>query len=457
MATLVNSLNELLRAKLAGGSVVAIIAAFLLGVFVGFTPCVYPVLPITVAYIGSIAKGSKLNGLAYSLVYVLGMALVYAALGVITVAVVHSEIGAIWNNGWVLLALANFFLLLALWQLKVIQISVPQFIRGTGERRSLAQAGAAPVVRRALGALMVGAASGLVVGPCTVPGLAAMVALIGKGAAEGSVGSLAFGAVAMFAYSLGLGSLIIICGTFSGFLANLPKSDAWLGRIEKAFAILLILMAEYFLVFLGQEAKFPSLTSLASALTQTTRPRYTPILTQPSQPAQVPSVKAAVGSRAPDWQMSDPDGGAVKLSDYSGRKGVLLVFFATWCALCMEEVPSLIAFQNKYRNQGIELIGVDLDQSAHVVKRFAEDRKVNYKLLLDADSKVAATYGVAGIPTLVGIDAAGVIRYVDNDLPADLDTLVKQLEPGPSSFHSSYRARASFRLVPVVCLSGERQ
>jgi hypothetical protein len=55
---------------------------------------------------------------------------------------------------------------------------------------------------------------------------------------------LAFGAVAMFAYSLGLGSLIIICGTFSGLLANLPKSDAWLGRIEKAFAILLILVAE---------------------------------------------------------------------------------------------------------------------------------------------------------------------------------------------------------------------
>ena len=119
----------------SGGSLFAILAAFVFGVFVGFTPCVYPILPITVAYIGSIARGSKLNGFIYSLIYVLGMAIVYSTIGVIT-AITGGQIGRIWSNGWVLLALANFFILLALWQLKVIQISVPQIIRGAGPRRA---------------------------------------------------------------------------------------------------------------------------------------------------------------------------------------------------------------------------------------------------------------------------------------------------------------------------------
>jgi cytochrome c-type biogenesis protein len=248
MSATLYSLGEHLRTSLQGGSTFAIVAAFAFGVFVGFTPCVYPILPITVAYIGSIARGSKLNGFLYSLVYVLGMAIVYSTIGVIT-ALAGGQIGVIWNNGWVLLALANLFILLALWQLKVIQIPLPQIIRGAGPRRS-----------GALGALLVGGASGLVVGPCTLPGLAGMVTLIG--AHGGSAGSLIFGAAAMFAYSLGLGSLAVICGTFSGILTNLPRSGAWLNAIEKTFAILLILVAECFLIYLGQNAKFPLLSSL---------------------------------------------------------------------------------------------------------------------------------------------------------------------------------------------------
>jgi len=248
MSATLYTLGEHLSASLQAGSIFAILAAFAFGVFVGFTPCVYPILPITVTYIGSIARGSKLNGFIYSLIYVLGMAIVYATIGVIT-AITGGQIGRIWNNGWVLLALANFFILLALWQLKVIQISVPQIIQGAGPRR-----------RGALGALLVGGASGLVVGPCTLPGLAAMVTLIGAHARGGSTGSLIFGAAAMFAYSLGLGSLAIVCGTFSGILTNLPRSGAWLNAIEKTFAILLIVVAECFLIYLGQNAKFPLLS-----------------------------------------------------------------------------------------------------------------------------------------------------------------------------------------------------
>lgn len=245
-------LSDSLSAALGQGSAVAVAFAFLLGLFVGFSPCVYPVLPLTVAYIGGISKGGKLNGFLYSLLYVLGMAVVYCTVGVVS-ALIGGDLRSLWGNGWVLLAFANFFLFMALWQLGVIRISLPQL--AGGKRRS-----------GALGALGVGAASGLIVGPCTVPGLAAMLTLVSASAARGGegthLGGLLFGIVAMFAYSLGLGSLILICGTFSGVLANLPRSGRWLNVIEKVFAVVMILLAEFFLIYLGQNARFPLLSRL---------------------------------------------------------------------------------------------------------------------------------------------------------------------------------------------------
>lgn len=241
-------LNDSLASALGQGSVAAIGIAFLLGIFVGFSPCIYPVLPLTVSYIGSISKGRKLNGFLYSLLYVLGMAVVYCTLGVIGATV--GGLRGLWGNGWVLLGMANFFLLLAMWQLGVIHIRLPQFAGNS----------------RKSGALGVGAAAGLIVGPCTVPGLAAMLTLISTSAARNgnaaNVGALLFGITAMFAYSLGLGSLILICGTFSGVLTNLPRSGRWLNVMEKVFAVVMILLAEFFLVYLGQNARFPLLANL---------------------------------------------------------------------------------------------------------------------------------------------------------------------------------------------------
>ncbi len=413
-------LGTLLGSSLAQGSALAILIAFLFGVFVGFTPCVYPVLPITIAYIGRASRGSRLNALLYSLVYVLGMAVVYSAIGIIA-ALLGSQIGKLWSNGWVLLVLANFFLALALWQLGVIRLPTPQFMTGGGERRS-----------GLLGALGVGAASGLIVGPCTLPGLAAMLALIQTGVGEGgSLGALLFGATAMFAYSLGLGSLIIICGVFSGILANMPKSGKWLATIEKVFAVLLILVAEFFLIYLGQSANFPLLSGI------TYRAKAPQVV--PSSPSaaiepgvEISTVKASVGAPAPGWALQDTDGKPARLEDYRGKKGVVMVFFSTWCAACMEEVPELIAFQQKYGTGGVDVVGVGIDQPLHTLKRFVEDARVNYRVVVDADSKVADLYGVTGVPLVVAVDSAGTVRFIGHALPKDKEALVRNLQPSGS-------------------------
>lgn len=109
----------------------------------------------------------------------------------------------------------------------VIHIRLPQF--AGGKRRS-----------GILGALAVGAASGLVVGPCTGPGLAVMVAMISSAASTGAARELVFGIAVMFAYSIGMGGLMILCGTFSGFLARLSRSGKWLNVVERSFAALML-------------------------------------------------------------------------------------------------------------------------------------------------------------------------------------------------------------------------
>jgi len=157
-------------------------------------------------------------------------------------------------------------------------------------------------------------------------------------------------------------------------------------------------------------------------------------LEQEAGPAASPASAAGgsieVGQTAPSWTLKDLDGKAIGLNDFRGKKGVVMVFFATWCSYCMAEVPHLIDFTERFKDRPIEVIGVALEQPARVIRRFAEKKKVNYRLLLDSDGSVARAYGVVGIPMLVGIDASGTIRFIGHRLPQDAPRLVEQLAEG---------------------------
>ena len=217
----------------------------------------------------------------------------------------------------------------------------------------------------------------------------------------------------MFAYSLGLGSLILICGTFSGVLANLPKSGRWLNVMEKAFAVLMILLAEYFLIYLGHSVGFPKL------------PKFSV-----SDNSESPRV-LQIGQPAPEWSLKASDGSVVNLSQFKGNKGVVMAFFATWCALCVEEAPQLVSFQSSYDKRSVVLMGVNVQEPPGTVQEFINDNGVNYKVLLDEDGAVSAKYGleVMGMPLIVGIDSGGIVRYLGSELPKNLESFVSSLEP----------------------------
>jgi len=237
-------ITELLQNATASGSIWVYGLVFLGGVLASFTPCTYPVLPLTVGFIGHRAAGQKLKAFALSVSLVIGMATVYAVLGVIFAAL-RKPFGALQGSGPFLFGVSVFFVLMSLFLLDVFSFPTPKFLSGaSGRGRNLPGA---------LGAFAVGCASGLVVGPCTGPILAIVLASVtatlqdAQGMAYGLV--LLDGGVKLFLFGLGQGALILLCGTFAGFLSMLPKAGMWMNWIKKGFALLVLLAACLLLLY----------------------------------------------------------------------------------------------------------------------------------------------------------------------------------------------------------------
>lgn len=115
------------------------------------------------------------------------------------------------------------------------------------------------------------------------------------------------------------------------------------------------------------------------------------------------------GQLAPDFVLKDIDGKTVRLSDYRG-KAVVVNFWATWCPPCKTEMPWLVDLENKYRGQGLEIIGVALDEAGKdEIAKFARDMKLNYSVVIGNDSTSDAYGDVSMLPTTFYIDRNGKI------------------------------------------------
>jgi len=210
----------------------SLIIAFIGGVLASLTPCVYPMIPITAGVIGHAnIGGSKWRGLSLSLTYVIGMALTYAALGIFAAAT-GRFFGTINSSPWTFLVVGNIILLFALGMLDVVQL--PAFA-GKFTSRRLGWTGI----------FLAGISSALVAGPCTTPVLGTLLAY------TASSQSLLAGGLLLFVFSLGMGALLLGVGTFSSFLASIPRSGAWMVTIKKSMGLLMLVIAQYFFIKAG--------------------------------------------------------------------------------------------------------------------------------------------------------------------------------------------------------------
>jgi len=112
---------------------------------------------------------------------------------------------------------------------------------------------------------------------------------------------------------------------------------------------------------------------------------------------------------APGFTLQDPSGARVSLADYKG-KVVLLNFWATWCTGCKQEIPWFMDFQTKYKNEGLTVLGVSLDDEGwKVLKPYLAEHPMNYTIVLGNDDVAALYGGVDALPTTLVIDRKGNI------------------------------------------------
>jgi thiol:disulfide interchange protein DsbD len=226
-----------LSESLTASPLLALATLFGAGLLTSLTPCVYPMIPITVSVISGTAKEdqSRWRTLSLTLTYVTGMALLYATLGLLA-GLSGTLFGSISANPWALLAIGNLLLIFALVMFDVLPVPVP---RGLMEWAGRQEGGSYGAV------FLLGASSGVVAAPCGAPAFAVVLTWV----AATQAGVMGF--VYLFVFSMGMTALLVVVGLFSGALAALPRSGKWMVWMKRAAAVIMLGVAQYYFVKAG--------------------------------------------------------------------------------------------------------------------------------------------------------------------------------------------------------------
>ena len=227
-----------LGTQLGAHPAAALLTSFAGGVLTSLTPCLYPMIPVTVAGIGGGAEmPSRARRMGLAAIYAAGLAATYSALGILA-AVTGRMFGEVSTNPWLTFAMANAMLVAAAMMADVIPVPVPAALQRRAA--SLGSGG------RMVGVLIMGIASGLVAAPCGAPVMAAVLTWVA------TTQRAALGFAYLFAFSLGMCSLLLVVAAVADTSLHLPRAGPWMLWVKRGFALLLLGVAEYYLITTGQ-------------------------------------------------------------------------------------------------------------------------------------------------------------------------------------------------------------
>lgn len=226
------SLSGQLKAALgAGNLMVAIALVWLGGLLTALSPCVYPLIPITLSILGARQAGSAFKGFLLAATYVGGMVVLYTTLGV-SFAWFGALAGSALQSPLITIGVALFCLVMAASMYGAFELVLPSSLQ-----TRLSQLGGGGFQ----GAFVMGLVAGIIAAPCTGPVLSFILTLIARER------DLYKGAALMFCYALGMGMPFLVLGTFSQAIARLPKSGKWMEIIKSVFGLLMLGAGLYYL------------------------------------------------------------------------------------------------------------------------------------------------------------------------------------------------------------------
>jgi thiol:disulfide interchange protein DsbD len=437
------------------GLPVTLVIVFLIGIALNGTPCVYPIIPITISFFANQGGGQGSPRLrrtfGMACMYVLGMALTYSVLGVVA-ALTGSLFGEALQKPAVLIGLAVLMVALSLSMFGLYEFRMPESLNRFATTSTQSTTGF-------VGALVMGLTMGIVAAPCVGPFVVALIAHVAD------KGDPVYGFALFFILALGLGAPYLILGTFSGALQKLPRSGLWMVAVRKVFGVILIGMAIYFLLPLLGGYSTPVLVvffvAAAAYLILWESGR-----TKPKQFGWVLRVIGAGALAAGVFFVLPKKVAAISWQPYSEQavadaakagKGVIIDTYADWCIPCRYLDNS--TFKDLAVNKEAErFVMIKLDMTS--TKNMSPD-------------ELAATkrFEIKGAPTIIFLDGSGQeqedLRLNEFEKPDEFLARMKQVESGatvakkgdaappPTTGAEPGTAAASLPNVPVKLLSGK--
>ncbi len=308
------------------GLIIGLLLVFLGGLALNLTPCVYPLIPITVGYFGGQSEGSTTKLFFMGILFILGLAVTYSAIGVIT-SLTGAIFGALLQNPIVILIVVAIMLALSLSMFGVYEFKLPDSLvnKAGGAKAGL------------YGAFFMGLTMGIVAAPCIGPFVLGLVTYVA------TKQDPLFGFLLFFVLAVGLGTPYLFLAVFSGKIKKLPRAGEWMDAVKHIFGFILVGIALYFLLpllpysisgfvlpvfMIGTALYLLFFEKLANSVKgfKIFKIVFSVLIMAVGVYALIPS-----DSNSVEWKPFTEDA----LTEISGR-GVIIDFYADWCIPCKE-------------------------------------------------------------------------------------------------------------------------